>query len=69
MPVLEDYDIDFDVTNDMLDTISIQLLRDYGSQNGPVVLLYPEQSLTLILESGSTYQYAVKFRTRVVSVT
>ncbi|KAH9486857.1 hypothetical protein JR316_0000922 [Psilocybe cubensis] len=69
MPALENYDIFLDLTNDMHDPVSIQLLRDYDRQTGRVVLLHPTESLTLILESGSSYQYAVKFRTKVANVT
>lgn len=69
MPALQNYDILLDLTNDMHDPVSIQLLRDYGRQTSRVVLLLPTESLTLILESGSTYQYAVKFRTKVANVT
>ncbi|KAF8912741.1 hypothetical protein CPB84DRAFT_1759378 [Gymnopilus junonius] len=69
MPALESYDILLDLTNDMHDSVSIQPLRDYGSQTSRVVLLLPAESLTLILESGSSYQYAVKFRTKVANVT
>ncbi|PPQ88606.1 hypothetical protein CVT25_010182 [Psilocybe cyanescens] len=69
MPALENYDIFLDLTNDMHDPVSIQLLRDYDRQAGRVVLLYPAESLTLILESGSSYQYAVKSRTKVANVT
>lgn len=69
MPALQSYDILLDLTNDMHDPVSIQPLRDYGRQTSRVVLLLPTESLTLILESGSSYQYAVKFRTKVANVT
>ncbi|KAF4623705.1 hypothetical protein D9613_001880 [Agrocybe pediades] len=69
MPALESYDVFLDLTNDMHDSVSIQVLRDYGRSPGHAVLLRPTESLTLILESGSSYQYAVKFHTKVANVT
>ncbi|KAJ3511188.1 hypothetical protein NLJ89_g4246 [Agrocybe chaxingu] len=69
MPALQSYDILLDLTNDMRDSVSIQFLRDYGRQSSRVVLLQPSETLTLILESGSPYQYAVKSRTKVANVT
>jgi len=69
MPTVENYDVFLDLTNDMHDSVSIQLLKDYGRNPGRAVLLLPTESLTLILESGSSYQYAVKFRTKVANVT
>lgn len=70
MPSLvQSYDVLLDLVNDMQDSVSIQLLRDYGRTNDRVVLLNPTESVTLVLESGSPYQYAVKSRTRVASVT
>ena len=69
MPALESYDILLDLTNDLHDPVSIQPLRDYGNQTSRVVMLLPTESLTLILQSGSSYQYAVKFRTKVANVT
>jgi len=69
MPALQNYDILLDLTNDMHDPVSIQLLRDYGRQCGRIVMLDPAETLTLILESGSSYQYAVKSQTKVANVT
>ncbi|PPQ64405.1 hypothetical protein CVT26_002113 [Gymnopilus dilepis] len=69
MPALESYDILLDLTNDLHDPVSIQPLRDYDNQTSRVVMLLPTESLTLILQSGSSYQYAVKFRTKVANVT
>lgn len=69
MPALQNYDVLFDLTNDMHDLVSIQLLRDYGRQSGRIVLLNPAETLTLILESGSSYHYAVKSQTKVANVT
>jgi hypothetical protein len=69
MPALENYDVLLDLTNDMYDPVSIQLLRDYGRQSGRIVLLNPAETLTLILESGCSYHYAVKSHTKVANVT
>jgi len=66
---LQSYDILLDLTNDMHDSVSIQLLRDYGRGMGAVVLLNPTETVTLVLESGSAYRYAVKSRTKVANVT
>lgn len=69
MPSLQNYDILLDLTNDMHDPVSIQLLRDYGRTTSKVILLHPAESLTLILESGTSYQYAVKLHSKVANVT
>lgn len=70
MPSLvQSYDVVLQLINDMQDSVSIQLLRDYGRNTGGVVLLNPTETVTLILESGSPYRYAVKSRTRVANVT
>lgn len=69
MPALQNYDVLLDLTNDMHDLVSIQLLRDYGRQSGRIVLLNPAETLTLILESGCSYHYAVKSHTKVANVT
>lgn len=64
----QSYPVSFDVTNDMVDYASVQLLRDYGSSSNAVVLLKPGETLFLTLDSGSVYRYAFKTRTRVVNV-
>ena len=70
MPSLvQSYDVLLDLINDMQDSVSVQLLRDYGRNGGAVVLLSPTESVTLILESGSPYHYAIKSRNRVANVT
>lgn len=70
MPSLCDsYDVLLEFTNDTTESVTIQLLRDYGRTSGSVVLLNASESVTLVLESGSSYRYAVKMRTRVVSIT
>lgn len=70
MPSLvQSYDVLLDLINDMQDSVSVQLLRDYGRNGGAVVLLSPMESVTLILESGSPYRYAIKSRNRVANVT
>lgn len=70
MPSLCDsYDVLLEFTNDTPEAVTIQLLRDYGRGGGGVVLLNSSESVTLVLESGSAYRYAVKMCTRVVSIT
>lgn len=70
MPSLvQSYDIVLQLMNDMQDSVSIQLLSDYGRTTERVVLLNPTETATLVLESGSSYRYAVKSRTRVANVT
>ncbi|TFK77020.1 hypothetical protein BDN72DRAFT_873480 [Pluteus cervinus] len=64
------YEVLLDLTNDTRDSVTIQLLRNYGrAADGATVLLHPAESITLVLESGTTYQYAVKKRTKVASIT
>jgi len=70
MPSLDtSYEILLDLTNDMNDCVSVQLLRDYGRPTATIVLLKPTENLTLILEAGSSYQYAIKLHTKVANVT
>lgn len=69
MPSLQSYDILLDLTNDMQNPVSIQLLRDYGRTSSRIVVLQPTESLSLILESGTSYQYAVKLQAKVANVT
>lgn len=69
MPSLQAFDVLFDLTNDLHNPISIQLLRDYGRTSARTIVLHPTESLTLILESGISYQYAVKSQTKVANVT
>ncbi len=69
MPSLQSYDILLDLTNDMQNPVSIQLLRDYGRTSSRIVVLQPTESLSMILESGTSYQYAVKLQSKVANVT
>jgi hypothetical protein len=66
---VQSYEILLDLTNDTLDCVTVQLLRDYGRYTGTIVLLNPEESVTLVLDSGSVYQYAVKTHTKVANIT
>ncbi|KAF9056249.1 hypothetical protein BJ165DRAFT_1432039 [Panaeolus papilionaceus] len=65
---VDSYDVILTFANDMHDMISIQLLRDYGRCPSKAVVLQPGESQSLILESGATYQYAVKSHTKVANV-
>lgn len=66
---LQTYDVVLDFSNDTHDCATVQLLRDYGRNTGAIVLLYPGESVSLVLESGSLYQYAIKTGTKVANVT
>jgi len=70
MPALtqDSYEVCLDFTNDTHDCASIQLLRDYGRSTSAIVLLHPGESVTLILDAGSVYKYALKSRTKVANV-
>lgn len=69
MPALiQGYDTLLDIINDTEETISVQLLRDYG-RNAAGVALASGQSVTLILESGSSYEYALKAGRSVLHLT
>ncbi|KAF5374948.1 hypothetical protein D9758_000199 [Tetrapyrgos nigripes] len=56
---VQSYEILLDFSNDTSAAVSIQLAQEYG-QNSNAVLLDPSEKLTLILDSGSVYRYAVK---------
>lgn len=69
MPAPTQYEVLLDFTNDTHDCASIQLLRDYGRNTDAIVLLHPGESVTLILDAGSAYKYALKTRSKVANVT
>lgn len=66
--IVQCYDILLDFTNDTLDCVTVQLLHNYGRNTRSIVLLKPQESVTLVLDAGSVYRYAVKARTKVASV-
>ncbi|TRM66186.1 hypothetical protein BD626DRAFT_535520 [Schizophyllum amplum] len=66
---LQSFDVLLDVVNDTQDNVTVQLERDYGVSGSAVALVRPAESLSLVLESGSVYRYAVKTQTRVANVT
>lgn len=66
--IVQNYEILLDFTNDTLDSVTVQLLHDYGRSSRSTVLLNPDESVTLVLDAGSIYRYAVKSRTKVVSI-
>jgi hypothetical protein len=70
MPALtqDSYEVCLDFTNDTHDSATIQLLRDYGRSTSAIVLLHPGESVTLVLDAGSLYKYALKSRTKVANV-
>ncbi|KAG2366619.1 hypothetical protein BDR07DRAFT_1274044 [Suillus spraguei] len=69
MPAItQPYEVLLDFTNDTHDCATIQLLRDYDRNTSAVVLLHPGESLTLVLEAGSIYKYALKSHSKVANV-
>ncbi|KAI0652250.1 hypothetical protein C8Q79DRAFT_922753 [Trametes meyenii] len=69
MPGTTDYEVLLDFTNDTHDCATVQLQRDYGRSTGAIVLLHPGESVTLVLDAGTVYKYALKVQTRVANVT
>lgn len=67
-PTQASYEVCLDFTNDTHDCATIQLLRDYGRSTSAIVLLHPGESVTLVLDAGSVYKYALKSRTKVANV-
>jgi hypothetical protein len=63
------YEVLLDFMNDTPNCVTIQLLRDYGRNSGAIVLLYPGDTITLILDAGSVYRYALKSQSKVANVT
>ncbi|KIJ68360.1 hypothetical protein HYDPIDRAFT_24646 [Hydnomerulius pinastri MD-312] len=70
MPALtpSSYEVLLDFTNDTHDCATIQLLRDYGRNTSAIVLLHPGESITLVLDAGSVYKYALKSHSKVANV-
>jgi len=69
MPAItQSYEVLLDFTNDTHDFATIQLLREYGRNTSAVVLLHPGESITLVLEAGSIYKYALKSHSKVANV-
>lgn len=70
MPSLvQSYDVLLDFVNDTLESVTVQVLHDYGRNTRSIVLLHPEESVTLVLDAGASYRYAVKQRTKVAGIT
>ncbi|KAG6381247.1 hypothetical protein JVT61DRAFT_5651 [Boletus reticuloceps] len=67
-PTQLSYEVCLDFTNDTHDCATIQLLHDYGRSTSAIVLLHPGESVTLVLDAGSLYKYALKSRTKVANV-
>ncbi|KAF8560430.1 hypothetical protein OG21DRAFT_1452538 [Imleria badia] len=68
VPTQDSYEVCLDFTNDTHDCATIQLLCDYGRSTSAIVLLHPGESVTLVLDAGSLYKYALKSRTKVANV-
>ncbi|GBE78217.1 hypothetical protein BKA93DRAFT_826020 [Sparassis latifolia] len=69
MPAPTQYEVLLDFTNDTHDCASVQLLRNYGRNPDAIVLLHPGESVTLVLDAGTIYKYALKTRSKVANVT
>ena len=70
MPALtqSSYEVILDFINDTHDCATVQLLRDYGSATSAIVLLHPGESISLVLDAGSIYKYALKTHAKVANV-
>ena len=66
---VQDYEVLLNLNNDTRDCATVQLLRDYGRSTAAIVLLHPGESITLILDAGSIYRYALKMHSKVASIT
>jgi hypothetical protein len=69
MPGIQAYEVLLDFTNDTLECATVQLLRDYGRNTGAIVFLHPGENVTLVLDAGSVYRYALKMHSKVADVT
>ncbi|KAF9069126.1 hypothetical protein BDP27DRAFT_1447934 [Rhodocollybia butyracea] len=58
--LLHNYQVQLDFNNDTGRPVSIQLSKDYGRSTASIVLLLPSEEVTLVLDPGSVYHYAVK---------
>ncbi|KAJ3813751.1 hypothetical protein EV368DRAFT_48347 [Lentinula lateritia] len=58
--LLHNYEVLLDFNNDTSKPVSIQLSEDYGHNTNAIVLLLPSEAVSLILQPGSLYRYAVK---------
>lgn len=67
--IVQQYEVLLNVKNDTHDPATVQLQKDYGRNTGSTVLLYPGESLTLVLDAGSPYRYSLKTRAKVANVT
>ncbi|TDL28313.1 hypothetical protein BD410DRAFT_737520 [Rickenella mellea] len=65
----QSYDVLLNFVNDTRDCATVQLLRDYGRHTNAIVMIKPGESVSLILDAGAVYQYALKTRSKVVNVT
>jgi len=57
-------------TNDTLDAATLQLMRgdDEFSSGGAMILLHRQESVSLVLNAGSTYRYALKQGRREIEI-
>ena len=69
--VAQSYEVLLDFINDIPDSATVQLLKDYrdGCRSGSVVLLRPGESVSLVLDAGDSYSYTVKTKQNVVNLT
>ncbi|KAJ7597122.1 hypothetical protein C8J56DRAFT_308869 [Mycena floridula] len=60
---IQSFAVLLDFNNDLSECVSIQRI---GAR--PSVLLQPTESVTLVIESGIVYQYAVKTNSRITAI-
>lgn len=60
------FEVLFEFTNYTLDAATLQLMRgdDGFSSGGGMILLHGRESVSLVLNAGSTYRYTVKQKAR-----
>lgn len=66
---VQSFEVLLDFTNDTHDCATVQLLHHYGRNTGAIVLLNPGESVTLVLDAGAVYRYALKTHSKVANVT
>jgi hypothetical protein len=66
------FEVLFELTNDTASAATMQLARgddEYtGGSGGAVILLHSGESVSLVLDAGSTYHYTIKQRAKKVQI-
>jgi hypothetical protein len=60
------FEVLFEFTNDTINAATLQLTRgdDEFSSGGAMILLHGRESVSLVLNAGSTYHYTLKLQAR-----